>query len=76
VDKVLNIYILKNCIFKNKLTEQMFDKQEVMIIEYANGKKSILDLKDNADKTSLFNNNLDLIINKGKTKLKVLFRGQ
>lgn len=76
MDKVLNIYILKNCIFKNKLTEQMFDKQEVMIIEYANGKKSILDLKDNADKTSLFNNNLDLIINKGKTKLKVLFRGQ
>ena len=74
MSKVVSVYILKNCLFKNKLTKQMFDKQKIMCIEYANGEKNIINMLNNQDETSLFKNNLELVISKTKTRLKILFK--
>ncbi len=74
MSKVIAIYILKNCSFQNKLTEQMFDKKKVMCIEYANGTKNIINMLHKRDETSLFEKNLQLVIRAKKTKIKVIFK--
>ncbi len=71
MEKIKSIYLLKNAFIKNTHNNCIFDKQEVLVIEYDNKSKSYIDMKANQDITNI--DYFEVIIRKGKTKMKKVF---
>lgn len=71
--EIKNIAILRNVVIYNKNHDKdYFTKKGVMIIEFEDNTRNILDLESNTDITNC--KHLETKVIKGKTKIKTIFR--
>lgn len=73
--KVINIAIFNKVFMKNnEKNEYFFNKKGVLVIEYEDFSKNIIDLSTKEDIT--FNDNIDVFAKNGKTKIKYLMESE
>lgn len=70
MNRIKDIYQLKNVNVRNKINGAIYEKQQVLVIERFNGKREIIDLINGRDITDT---DFEVDILKRKTKLKRIF---
>lgn len=70
MNRIRDIYQLKNVNVRNKINGAIYKKQQVLIIERFNGEREIIDIINNKNLT---NTDFEVDIIRRKTKLKRIF---